>query len=152
MPPRDFRQRVFRQWFHSMVPLATGSNILLNWFTISTSYSNFRRIGNSLIRSFAHRPFAHSLKIDHFNERLWAICSDCSRQMRDCEQIAKDAHDKRASMSDSLRVLMIKEQMSESLVFFGANRLFAHKKQAIGSKKIELTCICIFVFKSFSGS
>ena len=38
--------------------------------------------------------------------------------------MAQVAHDKRVTLSDLLRSLMIKEQMSESLVFL-ANRSFA---------------------------
>ena len=38
--------------------------------------------------------------------------------MSDCAQIAQVPHDKRATLSELLRLLMIKEQMSELLVFF----------------------------------
>ena len=42
-------------------------------------------------RSFAlaHRSFAYSLILLKTNERLWAIRSDRSRQMSDCERIAQ---------------------------------------------------------------
>ena len=74
-----------------------------------------------------------SLKL---NERLWAICSDRSRQISDCEQIsqvAQDkmnnreriahvAHDKWARVSDSLKSLMINEQMSDSLKKIGLKK------------------------------
>ena len=50
------------------------------------------RVGNLLIRS--------SL-----------ICSDCSGQMSDCEQIAEIAHKKWATVSKSLRSLMTKERL-----------------------------------------
>ena len=46
------------------------------------------------IRSFAHRSFAHLLILLKSNKQLRAIHSDCSRQMRDCEQIAQVAQDK----------------------------------------------------------
>ena len=41
--------------------------------------------------------FAYSLKIAHFNEQLWAICSGLSWQMSDGEQLAQVTHDKRAN-------------------------------------------------------
>ena len=44
--------------------------------------------------------------------------------MSDCERIAQVSHDKRATMSDSLRSLIINERMSESLICS-----FAHKKR-----------------------
>ena len=67
------------------------------------------------ICSFAHLSFAQN----HFNERL---CSDHSGQMSDCEQIAKVTHDKRVTVSDLLRLLMIKEQIT---CFFLVNCSFA---------------------------
>ena len=48
---------------------------------------------------FAHSLIAHSL-----------ICTDRSRQMSDCEQIAQVANIKRATVSKSLRSLMTNEQ------------------------------------------
>ena len=45
--------------------------------------------------------------------------------MSNSEQIAQVAHDKWVTVSDSLRLLMINERMSESLVFW-ENLLFAH--------------------------
>ena len=39
-------------------------------------------------------------------------------QMSDRELIFKITHDKRATMSHFLRSLMVKEQMSKSLIFF----------------------------------
>ena len=68
------------------------------------------RVGNSLIRS-------NLLKSLRTNEWLWVIFSDCSGQMSNVDQIAQVAHDKRAIVSNLLRSLMIKEQMSESLLF-----------------------------------
>ena len=59
--------------------------------------------------------FAHSLISLKSNEGLWAIHSDRSRQMSDCERIAQVAQAKWATVSDSLRSLMINEQMSNSL-------------------------------------
>ena len=63
----------------------------------------------------AHRSFAHSLISLKSNEQLWAIRSDRSRQMSNCEQIAQVAYDIWATVSDSLRSLMINERMSDSL-------------------------------------
>ena len=79
------------------------------------------------------------------NQQLWANRSGHSRQMSHYEQIAQVAHDKWAIMSNSLRLLMINEQMSDLLkncwlkksklliftlfyiVFFGSkNEWFAH--------------------------
>ena len=68
------------------------------------------------IRSFAHRSFAQLLRS---NERLWVIRSYCSRQMSNCERIAQVAHVKRATVSNSLRSIMINEWRRESLVFWG---------------------------------
>ena len=69
---------------------------------------NRRRIGRA-----GNLLIAHSLIALKSNEWLWAICSDCSGQMSDCEQIAQVAHDKWANLS------------------------FAHKKQAIYWKKFD---------------
>ena len=44
------------------------------------------------------------------NERLWVIRSDRSGQMSDCERIAQVTHVKRATVSESLRLFMTKEQ------------------------------------------
>ena len=61
------------------------------------------------IRSFTHRSFAHSLILLKSNELLWAIRSDRSRQMSNCERIAQVAQDKWATVSESLRSLMTNE-------------------------------------------
>ena len=73
------------------------------------------------IRSFAHRLFAHLLRSLKSNEQLWAICSDRSGQRSDCEPIAQVTHDKWATVSDSLRSLMINEQnfKKSKIIFFG---------------------------------
>ena len=58
--------------------------------------------------------------------------------MSDHEQISQVIHGKRATMSDSLRALMIKEQMSKSLVLFELLiRSFAHKKRVIWSQQFD---------------
>ena len=57
------------------------------------------------IRSFSPRSFAQN-----FNEGLRVIRSDRPVQMSYCEQIAQVARDKRATMRESLRLLMTKEQ------------------------------------------
>ena len=74
---------------------------------------------------FAHSLIAHLL-----------ICSDCSNQMSDCDQFDQISQDKWATVSESLRSLILKErpwanhsgcswQMKESLVFW-ANCSFTH--------------------------
>ena len=87
--------------------------------------SDKTRIGNSLICSFAQ-----------IAQIKWAICSDRSGQMSNCEQIAQVAHWKMR------RSLMINEWMSKLLVFSEqiAHSLFhsfAHKKRAIRSKNLN---------------
>ena len=67
---------------------------------------------------------SNSLRSLRKNEQLWANQSGRSCQKSNCEWIAQVAHDKRATVSDLLRVLMRKEQMSQSL-FFIANCSFA---------------------------
>ena len=42
---------------------------------------------------FDHSLIAHLLRLLQPNERLWAIWSDPSGQMSDCEQIAQVAHE-----------------------------------------------------------
>ena len=98
------------------------------------------------IRSFAHRSFAQLLRS---NERLWAIRSYCSRQMSNCERIAQVAHVKRATVSNSLRSIMINEWRRESLVFLRELliRSFTHKKRAIRLK--NLTEIVFFSTSCF---
>ena len=60
--------------------------------------------------------FAHALlSITQSIEQLWAIHSDRSRQMSDGEQITQVAHDKWATVSESLRSLMINEWINDSL-------------------------------------
>ena len=66
-------------------------------------------IAHSLICSFAHCSFAHLLISLKSNERLWAIRSDCSRQMSDHERIAQVAQRKWATVSESLRSLKTNE-------------------------------------------
>ena len=51
-----------------------------------------------------------SLKIAHCNDQLWVIRSDRSWQKSNRERIAQVAQDKRATVSDLLRLLMTKEQ------------------------------------------
>ena len=70
------------------------------------------------IRSFAHRLFAHLLRSLKSNEQLWAIRSG---QRSNCEPIAQVTHEKWATVSDSLRSLMLNEQNSKKskIKFFG---------------------------------
>ena len=70
---------------------------------------------------FAHRSFAQikratvsdSLRSLKTIEQLWANRSGRSYQKSDRERIAQVAHDKCATVSDSLRWLMINEQISD---------------------------------------
>ena len=55
------------------------------------------------------RSFAHLLISLKSNERLWAIRSDCSRQMSNREQIPQVAQRKWVTMSESLRLLKTNE-------------------------------------------
>ena len=85
-----------------------------------------------LARPFIHSSyqgweFAHLLRSLKSNEQLWAICSNRSGQMSNCEQIAQVAHVKRATISKSLRSLMKNEQSWD----IRSGRSFAHKKWAI---------------------
>ena len=92
-------------------------------------------VGNSLIHSLLICLFAQITQIKwetvsnllrslRTNEPLWANRSGCSCQKSDREQIAQVAHDKRATVRDSIRSLIINEQISKSLVFW-ANCSFA---------------------------
>ena len=65
------------------------------------------------ILSFAHRSCAHLLISLKSIERLWAIHSDRSRKMSDCEQIAQVDQDIWATMSELLRSLMTNERLWE---------------------------------------
>ena len=91
----------------------------------------------SLICSSLICSFVQVLRSLRSNEQLWAICSDCSGQMSDCEQITQVTHDKWATVSDWLRLLMINEQMSKTIVLLSESLIcsVAHKKQVINSKK-----------------
>ena len=64
--------------------------------------------------------------------------------MSDCERIAQVAHVKRATVSNSLKSLIINKQMSKLLVFLSKSliRSFAHKKQAIRSKNLTKMNFC----------
>ena len=84
----------------------------------------------------------------------WRLCcyaglsgssADGSDQMSDCEQFAQITQDKWATVSESLRLLMTNELMSELLVCLSESlvRAFAQKKQGDHLKK--LTKIIIFV-------
>ena len=53
-------------------------------------------------RSFTHRSFTNSLRSLRSNVRLWAIRSDCSGQMSNCERIARGAHQKWAMWANCL--------------------------------------------------
>ena len=86
--------------------------------------------------AFAHSLIAHSLICSFYllksNERLWAIRSDRSRQMSYRERIA---HDKWATVSDSLRLFMINGWMSKLL-----------KKCWLKKYKIFFSVCFIYVF------
>ena len=95
-----------------------------------------------------------SLRSPRTNERLWANHSGFSCQKINCEQIPQAAHDKRATVSNSIRSLMINEWMSKSL-FFSANRSFAlslTKDKQFAQKsltKIIFFCGFYYVFCQF---
>ena len=83
---------------------------------------------------FAHSLIAHLLILLKSNERLWAICSDHSRQMSDHKQIAQVAQSKWATVSEWLRSLKTNEpQYAICSGRSWANELFAQK---IVAKKI----------------
>ena len=50
-------------------------------------------------------------------EQLLAILSDHWGEISDCEQIAQVPEDKLVTMSDSLSLFMINEQMSKLIIF-----------------------------------
>ena len=75
----------------------------------------------------------HLLRSLKSNERIWAIRSDCSGQMSDCERIAQVAHDKWVTVSDSLRSLMINKPISDSKIKFFVRFLYVIKTRAIRS-------------------
>ena len=98
--------------------------------------------------------FALLLKIAHFKERPWAICSHHSLKKSEFKQIAKKMSDslkknhifvcfdsfyflalvalyKRATMSDSLLLLFTKERQERVTIFHEQIALLLTKKQAI---------------------
>ena len=79
------------------------------------------------IRSFAHSSFAHLLISLKSNERLWAIRSDRSRQMSDCEQIAQVAQRKWATVSESLRSLKKIWLNKSKILFFSVFYIYFFK-------------------------
>ena len=90
--------------------------------------------GNSLIRSFVHRSFAHFAQIKwatvsellrslKTNEWPWANGSGHSEEMSDREQITQVAQVKCVTMSDSLRSLRGNERMSHLLKEFWLKNL-----------------------------
>ena len=67
----------------------------LGWFSLLKFFlGGFLLDSRVGICSLAHSFIAHLLKIAHCNEQLCAFCSDCSGQMRNCEEIAQVARDK----------------------------------------------------------
>ena len=101
--------------------------------------------------------FAHLLRLLRTNERLWANRPDRSGRISNCERIAQVAHDRRATVSDLLRTLMIKERMSESLVFLAnrsfdlsltKNDWFAEKIRIKSYFYVHFSKVCIFIFSS----
>ena len=90
--------------------------------------------GNSLIRSFVHRSFAHFAQIKwatvsellrslKTNEWPWATGSGHSKEISGLEQIAQVAQVKCVTMSDSLRSLRGNERMSHLLKKFWLKNL-----------------------------
>ena len=100
------------------------------------------------ICSFAHRSLAHLLRSLRLNERLWAIQSDHSGQMSDYDRIAQGAHYKWATVSDSLRSLMIHEQIAH---FFEriASLVFRSQKTSDSLKTIWLKSYFFVCFLKF---
>ena len=90
-------------------------NILFSIPKVKRLILNQKKLYLIQSQEFAHSIIAHLLISLKSNERLWAICSDRSRQMSDHELIAQVAQDKWATMSDSLRSLRGNKQMSDSL-------------------------------------
>ena len=79
-----------------------------------------------------------SLRSLRKNEHLWANRSDRSGQMNNHERIAQVDHDKRATVRDSIRSLMIKELMSKIARFLEQvdQSLFHSSKMNDSLKKI----------------
>ena len=81
---------------------------------------------------------------------MWAIHSGRSGQLSACEQIAQDAHDKWANMSDFHRSLRTNERMSELLGFFEqvTHFLFHSGKMSDSIKKLKILYF-LYIFYSF---
>ena len=79
-----------------------------NPFTVSIKQKT--RAGNLLIRSFRSNQMSDCEQIAQIAQDKWALSNR--------EQIALVAHDKWATVSDSLRLLMINERMSNLLKKF----------------------------------
>ena len=97
-----------------------------------------------------------SLKIAHCNDQLWVIRSDRSWQKSNRERIAQVAQDKRATISDLLRLLMTKEQRERFTQvahqkwakewiahLLCGNRSFAKKNKQLAQKKFFLQIVNI---------
>ena len=84
---------------------------------------------------------------------MWANRSSRSPKMSDYERFAQVAHQKWATMSESLKSLTKNERMRESLIFLSKLliRLFFGKKRAIRSENWWANSqLCIFVFDAIS--
>ena len=112
--------------FHADEQLFTWTAFYPGWVCTVHGIGDFVIPASPLARTvtfqqgweFAHSLIDHSLILLKSIEWLWAICSDRSRQMSDCERIAQVVQDKWATMSDLLRSLMINDQMRISLKKF----------------------------------
>ena len=97
--------------------------------------STTKRQGWELPHSLiAHLLITHSLILLKSNERLCAILSERSRQMSDCERITQVTQEKGATVSDSLRSLMINE-----------HERFYQKNLAKKSKIFEFSFFVCFI-------
>ena len=86
----------------------------------------FEKISKSLISSFLVSYVSESLRSAHQKWAMWANCSGHSTKMSNHERFAQVAQRNWAIVSKSLKLLNKNERMSESLIFFGANRSFDH--------------------------
>ena len=84
-----------------------------------------KKMSDSLIPSFLVCDVSESLRSFIKKWAMWANRSGCSSKMSNHERFAQVAHQKWATMRESLRSLTKNERMRESLVFW-ENPSFAH--------------------------
>ena len=88
--------------------------------------------------------FTLSLKIAHFIEWQWSICSNRSLKKSNHERISQVAHNKRATLSESLLISFLKSDVSDLLVIPGN----CFKKSSNLLKK-PIFLICFWQFTVF---